>query len=102
MQSSPRLEEALADLSCRGLPAEGLAAALEALLGSHTAGFSATALTHMVKVWQEEYHTWGKHPLTERPHTYIKTDGFYFLGSHWVIGQFPTSKTGRSTSSSNI
>jgi len=53
MRRSPRLEEAVPVLYLRGLSTGDFSEALEALLGSEVAGFSATTVTRLLKVWQE-------------------------------------------------
>lgn len=78
MRRSPRLEEALPILYLRGLSTGDFTEALEALLGSRVAGFSATTITRLVKVWQEEYEVWRKRPLNGKQYAYIWADGVYF------------------------
>ena len=71
MRRSPRLEEALPVLYLRGLSTRDFTEALEALLGSEVAGFSATAISPAVKVWQEEYHAWRKHSVNDKEYAHI-------------------------------
>ena len=63
MRRSPRLEEALPIPKQRGLSTGDFSEALEALLGSEAAGFSATTITRLLKVWQAEYQAWRKRSL---------------------------------------
>ena len=78
MRRSPRLEEALPVLYLRGLSTGDFSEALEALLGSEVAGFSATTITRLLKVWQEEYKAWRKRSLAGKEYVYIWADGVYF------------------------
>ncbi|MFN2242044.1 MAG: IS256 family transposase, partial [Anaerolineae bacterium] len=78
MRRSPRLEEAVPVLYLRGLSTGDFAEALEALLGSEAAGFSATTITRLVNVWQEEYKAWRKRSLAGKEYVYIWADGVYF------------------------
>ena len=78
MRRSPRLEEALPVLYLRGLSTGDFTEALEALLGSEVAGFSATTITRVVKVWQEEYHAWRRRPLKGKQYAYVWADAVYF------------------------
>ena len=78
MRRSPRLEEALPVLYLRGLSTGDFSEALEALLGSEAAGFSATTITRLLKVWQEEYQAWRKRSLKGKEYIYIWADGVYF------------------------
>ena len=78
MRRSPRLEEALPVLYLRGLSTGDFSEALEALLGPEAAGFSATTITRLLKVWQEEYQVWRKRSLQGKDYVYIWADGVYF------------------------
>jgi putative transposase len=78
MRRSPRLEEAVPILYLRGLSTGDFSEALEALLGSEAAGFSATTITRLLNVWQEEYKAWRKRSLAGKEYVYIWADGVYF------------------------
>ena len=78
MRRSPRLEEAVPVLYLRGLSTGDFSEALGALLGSEVAGFSATTITRLLKVWQEEYKVWRKRSLAGKEYVYIWADGVYF------------------------
>jgi transposase-like protein len=72
------LEEALPILYLRGLSTGDFSEALEALLGSAAAGFSATTITRLLKVWQDEYQSWRKRSLKGKEYIYLWADGVYF------------------------
>jgi putative transposase len=78
MRRSPRLEEALPVLYLRGLSTGDFSEALKALLGPEAAGFSATTITRLLKIWQEEYQVWRKRPLKGKDYVYLWADGIYF------------------------
>ena len=78
MRRSPRLEEAVPVLYLRGLSTGDFSEALEVLLGSEAAGFSATTITRLLSVWQEEYKTWRKRSLAGKEYVYVWADGVYF------------------------
>jgi putative transposase len=78
MRRSPRLKEAVPILYLRGLSTGDFSEALEALLGSEAAGFSATTITRLLNVWKEEYKAWRKHSLAGKEYVYIWADGIYF------------------------
>ncbi|MGB6910358.1 MAG: IS256 family transposase [Methyloceanibacter sp.] len=78
MRKSPRLEEALPVLYLRGLSTGDFSEALEALLGPQATGFSATTITRLLQVWQEEYDVWRKRSLQDKDYIYIWADGVYF------------------------
>jgi transposase-like protein len=78
MRRSPRLEEAVPVLYLKGLSTGDFSEALEALLGSKAAGFSATTITRLLSVWQEEYKAWRKGSLVGKEYVYVWADGVYF------------------------
>lgn len=79
MRKSPRLEEAVPVLYLRGLSTGDFGPALAALMGEEAlAGFSATTVTRLLRVWQDEYRAWRKRPLDPAGYTYIWADGVYF------------------------
>ena len=78
MRRSPRIEEALPVLYLRGISSGDFVEAMEALLGAKAAGFSATTITRLLKVWQEEYDAWHKRSLQGKEYVYIWADGVYF------------------------
>jgi len=78
MRRSPRLEEALPVLYLRGLSTGDFSEALAVLLGQEATGFSATTITRLLKVWQEEYQTWRKRSLAGKEYVYIWADGVHF------------------------
>ena len=78
MRRSPRLEEAVPVLYLKGLSTGDFSEALEALLGTKAAGFSATTITRLLSVWQEEYKAWRKRSLEGKEYVYVWADGVYF------------------------
>lgn len=79
MRKTPRLEEALPVLYLRGLATGDFQEALGALLGEEAIrGFSATTITRLLTVWQDEYKAWRKRSLAHRSYTYLWADGVYF------------------------
>ncbi len=78
MRRSPRLEEALPVLYLRGLSTGDFSDAMKVLLGPEAAGFSATTITRLLKVWQDEYRAWRKRSLKGKDYVYIWADGVYF------------------------
>jgi len=78
MRRSPRLNEALPVLYLRGLSTGDFEEAIPALLGAEAAGFSATTITRLLRVWQEEYTGWRKRSLKGKEYVYVWADGVYF------------------------
>jgi transposase-like protein len=78
MRRSPRLNEALPVLYLRGLSTGDFEEAIPVLLGADAAGFSATTIARLLRVWQDEYAGWRKRPLKGKEYVYVWADGVYF------------------------
>jgi transposase-like protein len=79
LRRSPRLETAVPVLYLRGLSTGDFQPALSALLGEEAvAGFSASTITRLLTIWQEEYRGWRKRSLAGKQYIYIWADGLYF------------------------
>jgi transposase-like protein len=78
MRRSPRLNEALPVLYLRGLSTGDFEEAIPVLLGADAAGFSATTITRLLRVWQDEYAGWRKRSLKGKEYVYVWADGVYF------------------------
>ena len=51
---------------------------MQALLGADAQGLSATTITRLKTVWEQEYHGWSKRALAGRRYVYVWADGVYF------------------------
>jgi len=78
MRRTPRLEEAVPVLYLRGLSTGDFSEALATLLGEAVSGFSATTVTRLLSVWQEERRIWQKRQLAHKQYVYIWADGVHF------------------------
>ncbi|UCC88217.1 MAG: IS256 family transposase [Anaerolineales bacterium] len=78
MRRSPRLNDALPVLYLRGLSTGDFEEAIPALLGVDAAGFSASTISRLTTVWQEEREGWCKRSLTGKEYVYVWADGVYF------------------------
>jgi len=78
MRRSPRLTEVLPLMYLRGLSTGDFSEVLEVLLEPEAAGFSATTITRLLRVWQEEYRVWRNHSLAKKQYVFIWADGVYF------------------------
>jgi putative transposase len=79
LRRSPQLETAVPVLYLRGLSTGDFKPALSVLLGEEAlAGFSASTVTRLLTIWQEEYRGWRKRPLAGKQYVYIWADGLYF------------------------
>jgi transposase-like protein len=78
MRRSPRLEEALPVLYLRGLSTGDFQEALPVLLGPEAAGLSATTISRLIRIWQDEYQDWRKRSLAGKDYVYVWVDGVHF------------------------
>lgn len=79
LRRTPRLETAVPVLYLRGLSTGDFKPALSALLGEEAvSNFSASTITRLLEVWQEEYRAWRKRSLAQKKYVYIWADGLYF------------------------
>ncbi len=75
---SPRLEAALPVLYLRGLSTSDFADALQVLLGPEAAGLSASTISRLTTIWQDEYRAWRKRSLAGKDYVYMWVDGVNF------------------------
>lgn len=78
MRRSPQWDEAIPVLYLKGLSSGDFEEAVPALLGADAAGFSASTVTRLLRVWQEEYEGWRKRSLVGKEYIYVWADGVYF------------------------
>ena len=65
-------------LYLKGISTGDFGDALQALLGSDARGLSATTITRLKAVWEQEYQAWSKRSLAHRSYAYVWADGVYF------------------------
>ncbi len=56
----------------------GFQVALQALLGSEAKGLSASTISRLKRVWEEEHEAWSRRNLENKRYVYIWADGVYF------------------------
>ena len=52
--------------------------ALEAILGESAKGLSATNISRLTKIWEQEYKQWQNQDLSDKEYIYFWVDGIYF------------------------
>ncbi len=72
------MDELIPWLYLRGISTGDFQEALQALLGPAAKGLSATTITRLMKVWEEEYEGWSRRDLSGKEYVYIWVDGIYF------------------------
>jgi len=77
MRRSPKVAEVLPVLYLRGLSTGDFRPALESLLGAEASGLSATSISRMLGLWEEEHRSFRRRSLTERDYVYVWVDGIH-------------------------
>ena len=78
MRRSPAVDEVVPALYLHGLSTSDFSEALTALLGSEGAALSATSVTRLLRVWQDEYDAWHQRSLVGKDYIYLWADGLHF------------------------
>ncbi len=78
MRRSPKVTEVLPVLYLRGLSTGDFSEALPTLLGDDAAGLSATNISRLTAVWEQDYQQFRHRSLKERDYVYVWADGVHF------------------------
>ncbi len=78
MRRSPKVAEVLPILYLRGLSTGDFKPALSSLLGEDAAGLSATNISRLTAVWEEDYRRFSRRSLRDRDYVYVWADGIHF------------------------
>src|SRR6516162_4281030 len=78
LRKTKSIEELIPWLYLKGVSTGDFAEALAALLGPDAPGLSATTVTRLKAVWQEEYDAWSKRSLAGKHFVYVWADGVHF------------------------
>ena len=78
LRKTPSLEALYPWLYLKGLSTGTSVKRCRALLGADAQGLSATTITRLKTVWEQEYHGWSKRALAGRRDVYVWADGVYF------------------------
>jgi len=78
LRKTKSLEELLPWLYLKGVSTGQFSEALAALLGPEAPGLSATTITRLKAVWQEELASWQSRTLAGKRYVYVWADGIYF------------------------
>ena len=77
LRKTKSIEELLPWLYLKGVSTGDFSEALSALVGPDSPGLSATTITRLVSVWQEEHREWSKRSLEGKEYAYMWADGIY-------------------------
>jgi putative transposase len=78
LRKTKSIEELLPWLYLKGISTGDFNEALQALLGPDAKGLSATTITRLKGVWQDEYENWRKRSLVAKKYVYVWADGVHF------------------------
>lgn len=78
LRKTKSIEELIPWLYLKGVSTGDFSEALAAILGPDAPGLSATTVTRLKAVWQQEYDTWSKRSLAAKHYVYVWADGVHF------------------------
>lgn len=78
LRKSRRVEEVLPWLYLKGISTGDFQEALHALLGTEGKGLSASTISRLKGIWEQEHETWNRRSLKNKRYVYIWADGVYF------------------------
>jgi putative transposase len=77
LRKTKSIEELIPWLYLKGVSTGDFHEALQALLGPECPGLSATTVTRLKAVWEDEYREWSKRSLEGKQYVYVWADGIY-------------------------
>jgi transposase-like protein len=78
LRRTKTMEELLPWLYLKGISTGGFSDALAALLGRGAPGLSASTISRLKTIWQEEHARWEKRSLEHKRYVYLWVDGIHF------------------------
>lgn len=78
LRKTKSLEELIPWLYLKGVSTGGFSDALAALLGPDAKGLSATTVTRLKAVWEDEHDAWSHRSLEGKQYVYVWVDGIHF------------------------
>ena len=78
LRKTKSIEELIPWLYLKGVSTGDFSEALAALLGKDAKGLSASTITRLKKVWEDEYQEWNKRSLSGEEYVYVWADGVHF------------------------
>jgi len=78
LRKTRSVEELIPWLYLKGVSTGDFSEALAALLGPDAKGLSATTVTRLKGLWEQEYHDWSKRSLAGKQYVYVWADGVHF------------------------
>jgi putative transposase len=78
LRKTKSLEDLLPWLYLKGISSGDFGEALAALLGPDAPGLSASTITRLKSVWEQEFTAWQERSLADRRYVYVWADGVHF------------------------
>ena len=78
LRKTKSMEELIPWLYLKGISTGDFSEALKALVGPDCPGLSATTITRLKGVWEEEFQEWNKRSLEGKQYVYVWADGVHF------------------------
>ena len=78
LRKTKSLEELIPWLYLKGISTGDFSEALSALVGPDCPGLSASTITRLKEVWEEEFQEWTKRSLEGKQYVYLWADGVHF------------------------
>jgi putative transposase len=77
LRKTKSMEELIPWLYLKGISTGDFSEALASLLGEDAPGLSASTISRLKSIWQEDLDTWQKRDLSHKRYVYIWVDGIY-------------------------
>jgi transposase-like protein len=78
LRKTKSVEELIPWLYLKGVSTGDFSEALAALLGPEAKGLSASTVTRLKGIWEQEYQDWSRRSLAGKHYVYVWADGVYF------------------------
>ncbi|MCC6682652.1 MAG: IS256 family transposase [Phycisphaeraceae bacterium] len=78
LRKAKSVEQLIPWLYLKGVSTSDFTEALAALLGPDCPGLSASTVTRLKQVWEEEYRQWAQRDLSSEHYVYLWADGVHF------------------------
>jgi transposase-like protein len=78
LRRAPSLDNLIPTLYLKGISTGDFTEALEAILGEHAKGLSASTIVRLKRQWEQEYKEWATRDLSGIRYVYWWADGIYF------------------------
>jgi putative transposase len=77
LRKTKSMEELIPWLYLKGISTNDFPEALQSLLGTDAKGLSASTITRLKSVWEDEYAEWSRRSLAGKRYVYVWADGIY-------------------------